>query len=124
MHVRDGLHIEKLPDGYIKVGIYVDGLGLAVAIPSDEWISVIAEMSGATDPALAIQRAREFHKASFCPCTIPQTDHCCDRTYHQGCIVYCSCEAPSHPQWAKRSSYQMVACRNDFHATSEEARSA
>lgn len=56
-----------------------------------------------------------------CPCLIPQTDHCCDRIYHQGCIVFCSCEATVHPEWQNRQGWKQVACGNQFHSLLSEA---
>lgn len=57
----------------------------------DKMGSVFEQLKRISEKAAERRQAKssdsDSPKQSACPCTIPQTDHCCDRTYHQGCIT-------------------------------------
>lgn len=62
-HVRDGLYVERLPDGSVKVRLEpIGGAAPAeVVLPADTWASVIATVSARGETADTWNEARQYH---------------------------------------------------------------
>lgn len=61
-HAGDGLYVERLDDGAVKVRLDpTEGFGHVVVVPADTWASVVAAVCARGENGGTWREARDFH---------------------------------------------------------------